>query len=260
MIRTRDFLLFLISVGFLIVMITAETARQFFGNRGEDIPVVATPTFSDGALPDFSAEVAVRAGVDRQGNIERLREQLASFLALPPTETILLAPPTAEAPIATSTTTEEEIPIALSVALLCGGYTSYVGPWPNESMTIEEQEGMRVISVKNDEGAGGEEIVAALPIRTLGTPISPSCLPNDVVAVSKSGGLIRNNEASSYLAFPEHVLVGYTIDGFPLYGFTTQETDYCGGMTVDDEYRYYLSASRETILNCFVAPPASLPS
>ncbi len=242
-------------------MITAETARQFFGNRGEDIPVVATPNFREGVLPDFSAEVAVRAGVDRQGNIERLREQLASFLALPPTETILLAPPTAEAPIATSTTTEEEIPPAPApgTALLCGGYASYAGLWPNESMVIEEQEGMRVISVKNDEGAGGEEIVAALPIRTLGDPVSPSCLPNDVVAVSKSGGLIRNNEVDDYLTFPEHVLVGYTIDGFPLYGHTTEETDYCGGMTVDDEYRYYLSDSRETILNCFVAPPATLP-
>jgi len=98
-----------------------------------------------------------------------------------------------------------------------------------------------------------------LPIRTVGNSSSPSCLPTDAVAVALSGGLIRNNEAAGYRAFPEHVLIGHTIDGFPLYGYSERQTDRCGGAVVDGAYRYYLSDTRDTVLDCFVAPPVALP-
>ena len=259
MIRTRDFLLLLISIAFLIVIITAETARQYFGNRGDDIPVSVTPTFSDVSLADISAVVTKTEGIDRQGNIARLREQLATWLANPPeAEEVLVAPPGEEA-VADTATTSEDVPDIPGNALLCSGYQPYVGTWPNQLLNIEVQEGVRVVSMESEVVAGGGQVVAVLPIRTLGSPASPSCLPTDAVAVAQSGGLIRNNEADGYRAFPEHVLIGYTIDGFPLYGYSERETDHCGGVMVGDEYRYYLSESRETVLNCFVAPPVTLP-
>lgn len=260
MIRTRDFLLLLISVAFLMVLITAETAKQFFGNAQGDLPTANTPTFTEGELENVSAEVAISSGIDRQGNIERLREQLRDFIANPPEpETVLLAPPTAEVPEDTATTTElvAEIP---TDALLCAGYASYGGDWPNQLLSINVQEGVRVVSIENASATSSATVVAVLPIRTLGSAVSPSCLPTDAVAIAQSGGLIRNNEAAGYLAFPEHVLIGYTLDGFSLYGYSERETDVCGGVMVDGEYRYYLSQNRESVLNCFAAPPVFLPS
>lgn len=257
MIRTRDFLLFLICVAFLIVIITAETARQWFAGS-DDIPVVAAPVFDDTALTDISAVVVERDGVDRAANITRLREQMAAFLANPPEE-VLVAPPDDEAPDAVEVE-PDEVPFIPSSALLCSGHAPYAGTWPNQLLSISEQEGVRVVSVDGDAATGGiGQVVVVLPIRTAGTPASPSCLLTDAVAVAQSGGLIRNNEAGGYRAFPEHVLIGYTIDGFPLYGYSEQETDHCGGAVVDGEYRYYLSDSRETVLNCFAAPPVTLP-
>lgn len=260
MIRTRDFLLFLISVGFLLVIITAETARQYFARDNDGLPVATTPAFNENALSDISAEVVMHDGIDRQANIERLREKLRDFIANPPEpETSLSAPPPDNKPLDTSTTTEDNAPVIPTSALLCGGYLPYAGAWPNQLLSIDVQEGVRVVSAKSVEADGGNEVVVVLPIRTVGDPVSPSCLPTDVVAVAQSGSLIRNNEAGGYRAFPEHVLVGYTLDGYGLYGHTTKETDHCGGVMVNGEYRYYLSETRETALNCFVAPPVALP-
>ncbi|MFN3188545.1 MAG: hypothetical protein ACK42D_03345 [Candidatus Paceibacteria bacterium] len=260
MIRTRDFLLLLISIAFLVVIVTAETARQWFSGRDEDVPVLITPTFSDVSLADISAVATERDGVDRQGNIARLREQLATFLANPPEPEIVLVAPPDEVSSDDSDQVPSDIPTISGNVLLCSGHRSYVGAWPNQLLTIEVQEGVRVISHQDSDPNGvGGQVVAVLPIRTLANPASPSCLPTDVVAVAQSGGLIRNNEAGGYRAFPEHVLIGYTIDGFSLYGHSARETDHCGGVMVDGEYRYYLSENRETVLNCFVAPPVTLP-
>jgi hypothetical protein len=257
MIRTRDFLLFLIAVAFLIVVTTAETARKFFAVDQSDIPIISTPAFTNEPKDTVSAEVVTVARIDRRGNIERLREQLATFLTQSPKVEEVIQPPLPTEEV-NSTTTE---PVASNgTALLCGGYRPYGGVWPTEFLTIEEQEGVRVISQKNETSVSGSgQVIAVLPIRVVGNPFVPTCLSTEVVAVALSGSLIRNNDAKGYLAFPEHILLGYTIDGFPLYGYSSRPTDRCGGAMVDGSYRYYLSVDRETVLDCFVAPPAVLP-
>lgn len=261
MIRTRDFLLFLISVGFLLVIITAETAKQYFARNGDDVPVATTPAFDENAPSDISAEVVMTDDIDRQANIGRLREKLRDFIANPPEpETSLSAPPPDSKPLETSTTTEDDVPATPTSVLLCGGYFPYTGTWPNQLLSIDVQEGVRVVSAKSVEAGGEAEVIVVLPIRTIGSSVSPSCLPTDVVAVAQSGSIIRNNEAGGYRAFPDHVLIGYTLDGYGLYGYTTKETDHCGGAMMDGEYRYYLSENHEIVLNCFVAPPVGLPS
>jgi hypothetical protein len=250
MVRTRDFLLFLIMIAFFVVVISAETARQWFGAGGSDASLVLVPTFTDAEPVSTSAEVVARKSIDRAGNIARLRARLASFV--PPVEEPLEIISIPEATSPEDSVGESEILVTGS-ALLCARYRPYAGNWPNQLLTITEQEGVRVITDTN------AHVVTVLPIRIVGTPLTPTCLSTDVVAVGQSGSLIRNADVAGYRAFPEHILIGYTLDGFPLYGNSSQETDQCGGAVVDGSYRYYLSRTRETVLDCFVAPPITLP-
>ena len=90
-------------------MVIAETSRQYFGNRSENVTIATTPTFNETKLPVFLAEVTVYDGVDRQNNIARLREQLSDFIANPPPETVLVAPLGEEAQSNADAITEEEM-------------------------------------------------------------------------------------------------------------------------------------------------------
>jgi hypothetical protein len=78
------------------------------------------------------------------------------------------------------------------------------------------------------------------------------------VGVAKDGSLIRNNEARLYGIFGEQTLVGYALDGFPIYGISESVVDACGGVSVAGQYRYQLSVERENIINCFAAKPIAL--
>jgi hypothetical protein len=69
---------------------------------------------------------------------------------------------------------------------------------------------------------------------------------------------MRNNELALYTVFGPDTLVGYSLDGFPIYGPSTVATDSCGGAMVGGVYRYVLSAERPGLLTCFAATPARL--
>jgi hypothetical protein len=101
-------------------------------------------------------------------------------------------------------------------------------------------------------------VLAQLPLRT--SPLSsPTCLPHDVVGIATDGSLIRNNEVALYTVFGGETLIGYALDGFPLYGVDDDAgTDSCGGVMVGGMYRYFLSLEREHILHCFSGTPVSL--
>lgn len=261
MIRTRDFLLFLIAVAFLVVGISVETAKRWFVDEEVNVEMIIVPDFADTDTKqkEIGAEIVSRANIDREGNLARLRKQLSSFIANAPKKEEIIAMPVEEELPAPDTTTPGTVGTSGTV-MLCGGYKSYSGAWPNQLLNIEEQEGVRVISKPaNGVSVLEAEVVAVLPIRNIGNSFSPTCLSSDVVAVAQSGSLIRNSEYAGYLAFPEHMLIGYTLDGFPLYGYSEREVDRCGGALVDETYRYYLSQSRESVLDCFVALPISLP-
>jgi hypothetical protein len=102
-----------------------------------------------------------------------------------------------------------------------------------------------------------EEVVLTLPLRLL--PVAnPSCIGSDVVGVATDGSFIRNDELSLYSIFDSGTLIGYALDGFPIYGTTDQLTDRCGGAVVEGTYRYFVSPERETILSCFSGVPLKL--
>jgi hypothetical protein len=81
---------------------------------------------------------------------------------------------------------------------------------------------------------------------------NPTCLPHEVVGIARDGSLIRNDEAALYGIFDDTVLIGYALDGFPIYGQTVDRPlDQCGGAMVDGSYRYYLSEERDHVLGCY---------
>jgi hypothetical protein len=79
-----------------------------------------------------------------------------------------------------------------------------------------------------------------------------------VIGISKNGSLIRNTDVAGYGSFGGDTLVGYALDGFPIYGAADKRTDICGGLMEDGQYRYQISNSRDTIITCYVGSPISL--
>jgi hypothetical protein len=100
--------------------------------------------------------------------------------------------------------------------------------------------------------------VLQLPTRT--TPsTNPTCLASDVIGIATDGSLIRNNEVGLYGIFGADTLIGYALDGFPIYGAGVGAVDACGGVVVSGVYRYQIQLKNETIINCFAGTPVSLP-
>jgi hypothetical protein len=249
MIRTRDFLLFLIIIGFLIVIIGVGTFQKMF----TQVEIVHAPTFSETTIGELTAEATVKS-IDRPSRIAWFKEQLRDWVE--PEPELVIEPAVSEESQDEETVTSDDDPVTASGVQQCANFLPYRGEWPRAALTIIEVEGSRVVTVNG--GLVDESMVLVLPKRTFGG-LAPSCLPTDVVAVAQTGALIRNNEAGGFAMFGETTLLGYTLDGFPLYGMSDQPTDRCGGAVVDGAYRYYLSAERIEVLNCFVAPPVTLP-
>ena len=154
----------------------------------------------------------------------------------------------------------------------CQQYTQFAGVWPTTSLQFDVVEGSRIVFTEDETESNmattasssnmlvlepTRTVYLQLPIRSIPSPAT-SCVQSDVVGVAQDGSLIRNNEAGLYGVFGADTLVGYALDGFPIYGSSGASTDSCGGMVVAGQYRYQLSPSRDVILNCFSAAPARL--
>ncbi len=260
MIRTRDFFLFLLLSGFLIVAIVITAVWSYHARPSNH----NTAVDFDMHTATYTAEVATLPDT-KNDRLAELRRKLAE-------DTTISAPDTPTEPVissASATTTEETITTpAESSILLCGKtYSPKSIAGLTGTQQYEEREGQRVFfdTVQPFDPAtttpampASETIVFTLPLRT--TPLSTmSCIKDDIVAVSQTGVVIRNADYAKYQGSGEATLLGYTIDGFPLYGRTNSiATDACGGAMVDGSYRYYLSAERKGVIGCFAGIPAAL--
>jgi hypothetical protein len=260
MIRTRDFFLFLLTSGFLIVAIVITVVWSYHVhpvNRSTAIQFdskTATYTASVAAVPDTKNE-----------RLAELRKKLSE-------DTSINAPETPTDPVIAnaSPTSSEAItaPVASKI-LLCGkSYSPKTIAGLTGAQQYEERDNERIffttvvppvdLATVTPTVAPTEQVVFTLPLRT--TPLSTqSCIKDDIVAISQTGGVIRNTDYAQYQESGEATLIGYTIDGFPLYGRTSSiATDACGGATVDGQYRYYLSDERKGVLGCFAGIPVAL--
>ena len=84
-----------------------------------------------------------------------------------------------------------------------------------------------------------------------------SCIAHDVVGISTTGELIANADAPRYAGYSAATLVGYALDGFPIYGpQSSAQLDACGGTSEGEGYRYHIRSVESFVLGCFAGTPA----
>jgi hypothetical protein len=260
MIRTRDFLLFLIAVVFLVLAIGVEFINSISAQRINYEPrkFLAVDDTPESYLAEVASAPESVSRADKLANLRKiLAEQKTTISAPSPTDTV--EPSTITTPVATSTIVTTDIQ-------LCNNYRPTFVPWTTEKIQNEEREGVRVFYSMEPTVSNGtsstptlnETVMAVLPIRD--TPLAkPNCIVGDVVGIALDGSLIRNNEQKLYGIFGENTQIGYALDGFPIYGSAPEiKTDSCGGIVVNGTYRYYISKERTGILGCFSGIPAKL--
>ncbi len=256
--RTRDFILFLLTIAFMIVGITS-TVRNDLKNKNHQAAVMQfnDPTSSD---INYSAVLPEDSTDERPSRLNALREKIAEVLSNDDTE-----PGLDEEVEVLAVTPTEEIPLekpSTNSVLLCPNYSPSQLNWNPKDLHFEIVEGARIIYresstalVETTDLNESREVVLQLPLQTF--PLSTkSCLKTDVIGIAFDGSLIKNSEQAIYSIFNSETIIGYALDGFPIYGLNNSlTTDECGGVLVSDEYRYYLSAERNGVLGCFSNEP-----
>lgn len=249
MIRTRDFLLVASVVTFLVVGIGATlTTRHFSGFFPSEEPV----QFVTEETGEQEALVVDDESGSRDIRLSNLRKKIAEGAELFIYDTEL-----------ESDLTEEEQETAATGIQYCDSYTTYITPWDPNNLSFREVEGTRALyrttlnaAIATGSATTKEELVTYLPIPS-GVSAVPSCISSDVVGLTASGALIRNN-AALYSNYSEQTFIGYALDGFPIYGPTTADTDVCGGKLTNGLYGYHVSLDNHAVLSCFSAAPISL--
>lgn len=252
--RTRDFTLFLLAVAFIVVGITA-TVEEDLSSRSQSASVASF--VSDTESVEYEAVVPGGREVPRASRLAELRAKIADFV-FPEVAVV-------EEEVVEEETVEESV--EPGTITLCGNYRATSPIWSPSGLQFEVVEGARLVYRMTEKPIVDEfgvesmeperEVVAQLPLRTA-PQASKSCIATDVVGIALDGSLIRNNEHTLYQVFGEGTLIGYALDGFPIYGLSTRSGDECGGVNMAAGYGYVLSADRAGVLGCFSGAPISL--
>lgn len=257
--NTRNWLLYIICVGVLVIgIITTAVTNHSSQLASVGEAVDNNETVASGT---YAAEVVVLDNVlDRKAKLAAMREKVSQAKS-----TEVSSSEVAVAEISSPEDVVVEKPKLELGLKKCPWYQVDKPVWNSGSMSFSIVEGARILSATQPELAlatttstTSSVVILQLPLLTV-PPKVATCLPSDVVAVALDGSLIRNNEQGLYGIFSAATLLGYGLDGFPLYGKNDQlELDNCGGIVVDGQYRYYLQSKRETILNCFAGSPVKI--
>jgi hypothetical protein len=221
-------------------------------------PQVAGVVFADPSEDSIIATIASKNPQSREDRIAELRKKIASrginAVAMVDSEEVA---------------TKEEIEPAVTTAvekeeMRCANYQQSAVSWSSAGVIISEVEGARLVykegtpTVVGSTSVPTRNVLAQLPLRSAPTSAG-NCISSDVIGISVKGSLIRNNEVLAYGNSGPAGLVGYALDGFPIYGGTSAgATDVCGGATVAGQYRYFVSSAQKTIINCYSGTPISL--
>lgn len=256
--RTRDFVLFSLLVAFLLIGIGSTISQSLStSNKASAISFgdsVAETASHKATLPDKTDE--------RSSRLSNLKAKVAAFLENNNDLTLQ----DEELGVNESTAKEDKDNGSKTTAgsiLLCTNYTTKNISWTHNNLKFEIIEGARILyrdttEVATDTGSTIREVVMQLPLRTFPLDFE-TCLKNDIIGIAMDGSLIRNNDYSIYKIFGPETLVGYALDGFPIYGLNeTIKTDSCGGAISGGDYKYFISSDREGVVGCFSATPISI--
>jgi hypothetical protein len=263
LLNTRNFLLYALSVGFLVIAITVTVLQD----RASESRTATLPTvFSAQAAAVFTATtIDHESTLDRKGKIASLRQKIAE-------QGLTTSPKSDEDAVVEEAVVAAVIDLPEEpTTLACSDPIVTKPAWPVRGVKFEVVEGARIVyhdvlPPPVELSASGTATIASstkavllqLPLHSV--PLaSKSCVPYDVIGVALDGSLIRNNEQAVYAIFGSESLIGYALDGFPLYGKNDEaDLDFCGGLSVAGQYAYYLNSERSTMLDCFSGKPVNL--
>ncbi len=256
--RTRDFALFLLTVAFLIVGITSTVHTDLVSEDN----LASVAVFDETASTSYQAVLPEHGADTRSSKLASLREKIAALVLSPVPEEEIVEP----------VEEETEVEEGTGEVLLCPNYSApKVMAWQPQGLLFEVVEGARLVyreggatpATVNElgetvPGVPSRTVLLQLPLRSFPSP-TETCLSSDIVGIALDGSLMRNTEQSLYTIFGAETLLGYALDGFPIYGANESvKTDSCGGATVAGSYRYYVSTERAGMISCFGGEPVAL--
>jgi hypothetical protein len=262
MIRSRDFLIYMLILGFIIL------AATYTGLSSRVVNEMQYVLFA----PSVSVEREVystHSVVDPEERMAELRSRLAAgegyFDDAPPVFTSV--DQTAQKAQATSSTTENYSGTRTVAWCNVPQPSPQAARWPLNTR-LSEVEGQRVVTTQvttevqtgsTTETVISEETIVALPIRTVRSTFT-SCLPDTLIGVTASGQPLLNEAAAQYANVPTNQPIGYTRDGFTVFGPVADESvlDECGGQYVGGQYQYHVRIAEPFIIACFAGVPASI--
>lgn len=255
MFRTRDFVLFFTTIVFLVVAI----GFTFLSEHGTQARLNAFVPETTNEIDTVEATVSAgeNSELSRAERLERLRQKIQESELITISEVIVVEEVLEELE-------EENSQENAGVLPVCDNYQVINPFWPVSKIKSLEAEGVRQyftesagnLSTTSSSTIVSRDILLTLPMQFIPNG-STACIPTDVVGIALDGSLIRNNETGLYSVFSNDTLIGYALDGFPLYGVGSNRVDACGGRIQLGQYRYELSSDREVVLNCFAGQPQS---
>ncbi len=257
--RTRDFVLFLSAIAFLVIGITSTVSTDL--QKVGDIPFLNFSSHDE----EYGVVVIDSDNNDRQKQLALMRDKVSQTEINNNLAAVISAPEAKNMEENKNGEESTKVETVTGEIKTCSAYSSFTGSWSPQGLSFEVVEGARLIyrESQNSVVAGAEpitdsELVLQLPLRTV--PFgAKNCLNSDVIGIALDGSLIRNSDYTAYKIFDNQTIVGYALDGFPIYGLNkTVKTDQCGGAVESGQYAYYLSSEREGMLGCFSGLPVSL--
>lgn len=248
----------LTAIVFLLVgIVTTVASKDGFGVfTGQN----ATVFVATREVESYDAVMEENVEVSREERVTALRKKIAALGNLGGVTAEEVAP---ESPVP-EVTEAAEGPV---VENRCSNYNPTGVAWNSAGVILEEVEGARLVyretkpavtaSSSASSSVPTRQILAQLAVRSIPSA-ALSCVSNIVIGISKNGSLIKNSDVAAYGSFGGETLVGYGLDGFPIYGAADKKTDICGGLMEDGQYRYQISNSRDTIITCYAGTPVSL--
>lgn len=261
MFRTRDFILVFTTVVFLLVAISATVWHSLLSTPFEALGIeLVAETQSE-----HSAVIAESSEMTRGDRLASLKQKIGQG-------GVVISAAAVPEPALEETELVVTAPVEILGEQRCPLYSPYGGQWPSATLVFAVVEGSRIVYTETipdvvsvDTSSTSIDVAptsvrtvyAQLPVRSIPS-LSISCVQSDVIGVAQDGSLIRNNEAGLYGVFGSDTLIGYALDGFPIYGSSGAPTDSCGGTVVAGQYRYQLSPDRDVIINCYSAAPTGI--